>query len=118
MSEWKNILPTQREFTEEELLEYLHGSASDELRFDIERQMAESPFLDDALEGLQKVKNMASLPALQEQFNKQIKSATKTQVKRRHKRKIADQQWLIVAVLGILLLSIAGYLLIHFYSNQ
>jgi predicted permease len=118
MNEWKNILPTDSSITEEQLMQYLAGNASDELRFEIEKQMADSAFLDDAIEGLQQYDSPAALTALKSQLNSQLKKAMAPKLKRRKRKVFEDQYWLIYAILGILLLCVIGYLIIHFYGNK
>jgi hypothetical protein len=118
MSDWKNILPSNSAITEEQLMQYLEGNASEELRFDIEKQMADSPFLDDAIEGLQAFDNPVALATLRSQLNSQLKKSMTPKTKRRKRRVFQDQYWLIYAVLGILLLCVVGYLLIHFFGRE
>ena len=117
MANWKGLLNNDEPLNEQELMKYLHGSPSDEERFAIENQMAGSDFVNDAVEGLQQIKDPATLAAIKEQLNQQLKKTTLKKVSRKKHRKLQDQQWLILAVLVILALSVAGYLLIHFYSK-
>lgn len=117
MSDWKNILPSTSSITEEQLIQYLEGNASPELRFEIEKQMSESPFLDDAIEGLQQYKSPTELSALQLQLQKQLKQSLKLKAKRTKRRLFQDQHWLIYAVFSVLILCVIGYLIIHFYGR-
>ncbi|MBX9734610.1 MAG: hypothetical protein K2X37_11165 [Chitinophagaceae bacterium] len=118
MSDWKNILPSTGSITEEQLMQYLAGNASEELRFEIEKQMSESPFLDDAVEGLQQYKNPAAISALQLQLRQQLKQTLNPKAKRNKRRIFKDQYWLIYAVFGVLILCVIGYLIIHFYGRK
>ncbi|MCA6441498.1 MAG: hypothetical protein ACRC0I_09400 [Sediminibacterium sp.] len=118
MSDWKNILPSTSSITEEQLIQYLEGDASPELRFEIEKQMSESPFLDDAVEGLQQYKSPTALSALQLQLRKQLKQSLKLKAKRNKRKLFQHQYWLIYAVLGVLILCIIAYLIIHFYGHK
>jgi hypothetical protein len=117
MSDLKNILANSEEMNEHDLLKYLEGNATDAEMRAIEEQMADAGFVDDAIEGLQAIGDKKKLLQLKEQLNQQLKKATskKEQIKKR--RGIKDQQWLIVAVLVIILLTVAGYLLIHFSAK-
>lgn len=117
MTDWKDILKEDDELSEQELMQYLKGNASEETRFAIEQKMADSNFVNDAVEGLQEFSNPVKLAAFKDQLNLQLKKVTQQKATRKKKLKIQDQQWLIVAVLAILALSVAGYLLIHFYSK-
>lgn len=117
MSNLKNILSDSEEMNEHALLKYLEGNATEaELRA-IEEQMANDGFVDDAIEGLQAIGDKKKLLQLKEQLNQQLRKATSKKDKIKKRRGIKDQQWLIIAVLAIVMLSVIGYLLIHFYSK-
>ncbi len=117
MSDLKNILSNSEEMNEHDLLKYLEGNATDSEMHAIEAQMADSPFVDDAIEGLQAIGENKKILQLKEQLNQQLKKASSKKEKIKKRRGIKDQQWLIIAVLAIVLLSVIGYLLIHFYSK-
>ncbi|MBL7761655.1 MAG: hypothetical protein JNK08_13250 [Sediminibacterium sp.] len=117
MTNRKNIFNDESNLNEEELMKYLSGKSSDEARFAIEQQMADSAFINDGIEGLQQLGSPEKIRALKDQLNKQLQKETTKRTHRKKKRGIADQQWLIVAILAILLLCIAGYLMIHFNTS-
>ena len=117
MSDLKNILANSEEMNEHDLLKYLEGNATDSEMRAIEEQMADSAFVDDAIEGLQAIGEKKKILQLKEQLNQQLKKASSKKEKIKKRRGIKDQQWLIIAVLAIILLSVVGYLLIHYYSK-
>ncbi|MCA6450860.1 MAG: hypothetical protein IM584_00845 [Chitinophagaceae bacterium] len=114
MSNLTNILKHDEELNSEELLRYLHGQSTEEERFAIEKQMADSDFVNEAIEGLQHFKDPEQVKLYMEQLNRQLHKQTDKKLLRRNKRKLKDQNWLTVAILAVLLLCVAGYLLIHF----
>ena len=118
MTDLKEILNSGEELSQEAIERYLQGKASEEERFAIENQMADSAFLDDAVEGLQGFKDPAKRDDYVEQLNKQLQKYTAIRLARKKRRKLKEQNWLVIAILGILLLCVAGYLLIHFYSAK
>ncbi|MBV9988987.1 MAG: hypothetical protein JO301_15010 [Chitinophagaceae bacterium] len=118
MADLKDILNPDDELNQEELLRYLQGQASDEERFAIENQMAESSFVDDAVEGLQHFKDPKAVNDYVEQLNRQLHRYTAIKAARKKRRKLKENNWLIIAILGILLLCVAGYLLIHFHIRK
>jgi hypothetical protein len=118
MTDLKDILNSDEELNQEELMRYLEGNASDEERFAIENRMAGSAFMDDAVEGLQSFKDPEVARKYAEQLDKQLQKYTAIRQARKRKRKIKDQNWLIIAILGILLLCVTGYLLIHFFMHK
>ncbi len=117
MNDWNHILKEEEELNEQELLQYLQGKASDELRFTIEKTMADTDFVNDAVEGLQQFNNPAKLASIKNELNQELIKITRKKISRKKVRRIADQYWLIIAVFGILVLSVVGYLLIQFYST-
>ncbi len=114
MTDLKDILNHEDELSTEELMRYLQGNATEEERFAIEKQMADSFFIDEAIEGLQHFKNPAQVKEYAEQLNKQLQKQTAKKVSRKNKRKLKEQNWLIMAILAILLFCVTGFLLIHF----
>jgi hypothetical protein len=118
MTDLKDILNPEDELNNEDLLKYLQGNASEEERFAVEKQMADSSFVNDAVEGLQNFKDPVQVHEYMEQLNRQLHKHTTLKLARKKKRKLKEQNWLIIAILAILLLCVAGYLLIHFYSKN
>ncbi|MCK9403534.1 MAG: hypothetical protein M0Q26_09050 [Chitinophagaceae bacterium] len=116
MTDLTDILKDNEDMHSDELMRYLQGNASEEERFAIEKQMADSSFVNEAIEGLQNFKNPAQVKEYVEQLNKQLQKQTAKKINRKNKRKLKNQNWLIIAILSILILSVAGYLLIHFYT--
>ncbi len=114
MTDLKDILNHEDELSSEELMRYLQGNATEEERFAIEKQMADSSFVDEAIEGLQNFKDPAQVKEYVDQLNKQLQKHTVKKIFRKNKRKLKDQNWLVIAILAILLLCVTGFLLIHF----
>ena len=117
MADLKDIFELEGENKAESLMKYLQGNASDEERFAIEKLMTEDPFVNDAIEGLQNFKNPHQAQDYVNQLNSQLQKLANKKQLRKKKRKILEQNWLIISILTILLLCVAGYLLIHFFSN-
>jgi hypothetical protein len=118
MADLNDILQTGDELDREDLLKYLQGNASDEERFAVERQMAESDFVGDAVEGLQQFGNQQEMRKYVDDLNRQLQKYTSARSARKNKRRLKDNNWLIIAILGILLICVAGYLLIHFNTKH
>lgn len=114
MSQLSNILNHDEEPGSEELLRYLQGKATEEERFAIEKQMVDSSFVNEAMEGLQHFRDPEEVKNYVAQLNRQLQKHTNKKVTRRNKRKLKEQNWLTIAILAILLLCVTGYLLIHF----
>ena len=118
MADLKDILNQQDDLNNEELMKYLQGNLSEEERIALEKQLTDDSFVSDAVEGLQHFKDPVQVQEYVEQLNRQLQKQTNQKLARKKKRKLKEQNWMIIAILAILLLCVAGYLLIHFYSRR
>ena len=58
MSEnWLDILSKNSNIDQQKLLDYLEGKLSEEERHEVEKLMADSDFINDAVEGLENMKD-------------------------------------------------------------
>ena len=101
------------EVDQETLLKYLEGRLSDEQKHELEKRMLDSEFTNDAVEGLQEIKNKERLSSLVDQLNRDLHKKLDKKKKRREKLRFKDQPWLYVAIVIILLLIILSYIVIH-----
>jgi ferric-dicitrate binding protein FerR (iron transport regulator) len=101
------------EVDQETLIKYLEGRLSDEQRHEIEKRMLASDFNDDAMEGLQRIKNKQEISSLVEQLNRDLHKKLDKKKKRREKLRFKDQPWLYIAIVIILLLIVLSYVVIH-----
>ncbi|HEX6846736.1 MAG TPA: hypothetical protein VF144_07150 [Chitinophagaceae bacterium] len=106
------------EIDQETLLKYLEGRLSHEQRNDVEKKMMASDFNDDAMEGLQEIKNKEKISSLVEQLNRDLQKKLEKKKKKREKLRFKDQPWLYIAVFIILLLIIISYIIIHRMLQQ
>jgi len=86
-----------------QLMRYLDERSVHEERHEIEKQMADDSFLNDAVEGLQQFQSgtkITSSVALLQQHLKNL--AIKKARKKRHKLK--EQPWIYIAIVVLLLL--------------
>ncbi len=115
----KDILSNlSTEVDQETLLKYLEGRLTDEQKHDIEKRMLGSDFTDDAMEGLQEIKNKKDLSSLVEQLNRDLHKKLEKKKKRRERLRFKDQPWLYIAIVIILLLIIISYIVIHRMLQQ
>src|SRR6187397_3323896 len=106
------------EVDQETLLKYLEGRLSDEQRNEVEKKMMTTNFNDDAMEGLQEIKNKENISSLVEQLNRDLHKKLERKKKKREKLRFKDQPWLYVAILIILLLIVLSYIVIHRMLQQ
>jgi hypothetical protein len=119
MEDLTNILKNEDdELNEEKLKKYLSGDISDEERHEIEKQMADSDFINDAVEGLQNVSDKQNLDEYVNHLNKDLHQYISGKKKIKEKRKIKDISWIIIAVIVILLLCVLAYVVIRMQHQR
>jgi hypothetical protein len=112
----KDILSNlNKDIEQDKLLDYLNKKLSAAEAHEVEKQMADDEFMNDAVEGLENFKNKESLSLLVEQLNKDLKKQTEKKKLKKEKRKLKDQPWLYITIVTLLLLVIIGYLVIKKY---
>jgi hypothetical protein len=118
MEDLTNILQPDDELNEEQLKKYVSGETSPEEIHTVEKQMADSEFINDAVEGLQAFSSKQKLDNYVNHLNKNLHQhlAAKNQMK--EKRKMTDLSWIIVAVIVILLLCILAYVVIRMQREK
>lgn len=101
------------EVDQETLLKYLEGKLSDEQKHEIEKRMLDSEFNNDAMEGLQEIRNKERISSLVDQLNRDLHKKLDKKKKRREKLRFKDQPWLYIAIVIILLLIVLSYLVVQ-----
>ncbi len=113
MDELKNILSnSNKDIDNQKLMDYLSDKLSAEEKHEIEKQMNDSDFLNDALEGLGNVREKKDISFLVEQLNANLHKQLEKKKKRKQKRTIKDQPWLYLTIITILLLIIICFIVI------
>ena len=118
MADTNNILRQDTEFTEEQLMEYLNNNLSNDEQHAIEMQMVESAFLADAVEGLQEFDNKKDISNYTKELNKQLLKYTTKKKVRKNKRKFKQQDWVIIAVIIIMMLCLLGYFVVNEFEKN
>lgn len=115
----KDILSNlSTEVDQETLLKYLEGRLTNEQKHELEKKMLGSEFMDDAMEGLQEIKNKEKISSLVEQLNRDLHKKLEKKKKRREKLRFKDQPWLYIAIIIILLLIVLSYIVIQRMLQQ
>lgn len=118
MEDLGNILLNDDELNEEQLKQYLSGDISDEELHNIEKQMADSEFVNDAVEGLQAFSSSNNLDEYVTQLNKNLHQQLESKKQRKEKRKIRNESWIIIAVITILLLCVVAFIVIKMQRDK
>ena len=115
----KDILSNlSTEVDQETLLKYLEGRLTEEQKHELEKRMLGSDFTDDAMEGLQEIRNKEKISSLVEHLNRDLHKKLEQKRKRREKLRFKDQPWLYIAIVIILLLIVLSYIVIHRMLQQ
>jgi len=118
MSEPGNILKNDDNLSEEQLKKYLSGEATVEESHAVERVMADSEFINDAVEGLQAFSSENKMHEYVGLLNKNLNHHLLERKLKKEKRKIRDLSWSIIAVITILLLCILCFIIIKMLKER
>jgi hypothetical protein len=101
------------EIDQQTLLQYLEGQLSAGKQHELEKQLLESDFEQEALEGLEQFRNKQDLSHLVTQLNQDLRRKTDKRLAMRNKRKLRTDNSIWIAVVLVLLLVTLAYYVIH-----
>jgi hypothetical protein len=114
--EFFNILASNnKDIDNQKLMDYISGKLSEEEKHEVEKTMADSEFINDAVEGLEKMPDSRKIQHYLEQLNKGLENHLEKKKLRREKRKLKEHFWIYFAIVFILLLCVIGYVVIRQY---
>ncbi len=109
-----NILSdSNKDIDNQRLMDYLSGKLSGRERHEIERSMADSEFVNDAIEGLQGFGDKKDVQIYVDQLNAALKKNIEKKKLRREKRRIKENPWVWLSILLILILCITAYFIVR-----
>jgi hypothetical protein len=103
---------------QETLLLYLQDKLPEERKHEVEKKLLENEFANDAMEGLQEIKDKQQIAYMVEMLNRDLKKKTEKKKQRREKMKLKDQSWLYISIIIIILLIIISYVVVHKSMKQ
>ena len=101
------------EIDQETLLLYLQDKLSAEKRHDVEKKLLENQFAEDAVEGLEQIKDKQHINYMVEILNRDLKKKLAKKQQQREKMRIKYQPWLFVSLIIIILLIVIAYIVIR-----
>lgn len=114
--ELKDILSNlNRDIEQEKLLDYLNKKLSTSEAHELEKQMADDEFVNDAVEGLEEFKNKKDLSLYVQQLNNDLKKQLDKKKQRKEKRKLKEQPWLYFSIVLLLVLIVVCFVLVRKY---
>ncbi len=111
-----DILHHEDSLNEQLLIRYLEGNLSEEERFAVEAQMADSPFVNDAVEGLESFQDKQAIQQYVTELNRNLQKHTEAIKKRKLKRKLPSMDWILTSLIIIILLCLLGYFVIKMHT--
>jgi hypothetical protein len=112
--ELKNILSQlNKDVDQEKLLQYLNSNLSAAEQHELETQLNEDDFLNDAAEGLSQLEHTNELPEMVQQLNAGLKATLNQKKKKRSRKPIFKDNWTYVTLLVILLLAVLAFIVIR-----
>ncbi|MBS1916970.1 MAG: hypothetical protein JST87_11885 [Bacteroidetes bacterium] len=113
-----NILSnSNKDIDNQKLMDYINGKLSELEKNEVEQQMVDNNFVNDALEGLKNIKDKKNLPAYIDQLNKTLQAQVERKKERREKRRLKEYPWIYFAIILILVLCIVAYAVIRQYIH-
>jgi hypothetical protein len=112
----KDILANlSTDIDQETLLLYLQDQLSEDKKHEVEKKLLENEFANDALEGLQGIKDKQQIAYMVDMLNRDLKKKTEKKKQRREKMKLPDLSWLYISVVIIIILIIISYIVVRKY---
>ena len=109
----KDILSNlSKDIDQETLLKYLNNQLPEEKKHEVEKQMLESEFTDDAVEGLQQIKDKKQIEYMVEMLNRDLKKKIEKKKIFRKKLELKQEPGLYMAIFILILLIIICYMII------
>ena len=101
------------EIDQETLLLYLQNKLTAEKKHEVEKKLLENEFAEDAVEGLQAIKDKQDINYMVEMLNRDLKKKLAKKRQRREKMRIKDQSWLYISLIILILLIVIAYIVIR-----
>lgn len=109
----KILSNSNKEIDNQKLMDYLSGKLSGEQKHEVEKWMADNPFFNEAMEGLEQAGGSKKVKASVEELNSALHKFLASRKKKRESNFFQFNYWTYVAVVFILALAILVYYLIR-----
>ncbi len=115
-----NILTDDNnDFDNQKLIDYINGKLSGDEKHEVEKWMADNNITNDAVEGLQNIKEKKNLSQYVEQLNNNLQIQLEKKKDYRIKKKLKEYPFIYFAITLILLFCIIAYIVVakflHFF---
>ena len=106
------------EIDQETLLLYLQDKLPAEKKHEVEKKLVENEFANEAVEGLQQMRDKHRISYTVEMLNRDLRKKTERKKQRHLKLQIKDQSWLYIVIFIFLILVVLTYVIIHRMQQQ
>lgn len=117
----KDILSnSNKDIDNQQLMDYLSNQLSKGQTHEVESSMAEDPFLNDAVEGLQKIEPTEKINNYSIQLNQELQKIITKNKKAREKRRWKDSPTIYLVIITIVLMLVLCFFLLkkRFFNVQ
>ena len=115
---WHDILNKSGQINEQKLMDYMQGRLSPEEAHEVEKLMADSGFINDAVEGLSEMKDKQKIATILQELNGQLNAKIRQKAKKKALL-IPDQLTLtIAATITVLILVVIAYVIYRMYHSS
>ncbi|MEO7522671.1 MAG: hypothetical protein ABIT58_01180 [Ferruginibacter sp.] len=111
------LAASNKDIDNQKLMDYLSNNLNKDDVHEIEKLMADSELINDAIEGLQKIKQ-EDAELFTEKINADLKKQLAKKRSRRTKRQFKDRVWIYVAAVLILLIIIVTYMVMKLHLSN
>ncbi len=100
-----------RKYSDEELLQYLRNNTLGDEANSLEKEMLDDPFLNDAIEGLQRYESVSKISKDVHDINTKIRQ--KTLDKRRRREKELKNNWILYLTFIIIIVLLIAFVFLQ-----
>jgi anti-sigma factor RsiW len=112
-NELKDILSnSSKDIDNQQLMGYLSKQLKEDSLHEVEKAMADDPFMNDAVEGLQQIESTKRMEAYAELLNKDLHKQIAKSKKKKSKRRWKGQPYTYLTIVIILLLLVICFLVL------
>ena len=101
----------------ETLLKYLNNQLSDVQKHEVEKLLLQDSFDNEALEGLQEIKDKEGIALMVDALNRDLKKKLEKQKQTRNKRMLKPQWAVYFSILILLIILVLVFIYIRFYAT-
>jgi hypothetical protein len=115
----KDILSnSNKDIDNQQLMDYLSNHLSKADSHEVEKNMADDEFMNDAIEGLQKIEHKKNMQIYVEQLNKDLQKQIAKNKTRKDKRNLKNDPYTYITIIIILILVVISFIVLKKYLDQ